>query len=95
MIEHVTFGPVDAKRLACRPSDDRPEYLEVASGLRLRVTKKGARSWAVAYWSPVTKNTRRLKIGDAAKMPLSKARAAARAALHGVAEERRTRTLIG
>jgi integrase len=89
MIEHVTFGPADAKRLPCRPGDERTEYLEVASGLRLRVTRAGARTWAVAYWSPVTKTTRRLKIGDAATMPLSKARAAARAALHGVAEEAR------
>lgn len=85
----VTFQPEDGKRLPCRDGEERTEYLEIASGLRLRVSRSGSRSWAVVYWTALAKTTRRLKLGNAAKMPLSKARAAARAALHAVNEEGR------
>jgi integrase len=85
----VTFGPHDGRRLLCREGDARTEYTEKASGLRLRVTRAGARSWSVAYWSPAAKTARRVKLGDASRMPLAKARAAARAALYAVEEEGR------
>jgi integrase len=85
----LTFQPEDGKRLPCRDGEDRTEYHEPASGLRLRVSRSGARTWLVAFWSPVAKTTRRLKLGDGARMPLSKARAGARAALHSVEQERR------
>jgi len=64
------------------------EYHEPASGLRLRVTATGARSWVVCFWSPVAKVQRRLKLGDPARVDLTKARRAARAALNAVGEGR-------
>lgn len=85
----VTFDRDDGRRLPCLDGKSRTEYHEAASGLRLRVTSKGARTWAVAYWSPVKKAARRLKLGDADTMPLGRARAAARAALHAVEAEGR------
>jgi len=85
----LTFRPDDGKRLPCHDGEDRTEYHEPASGLRLRVSRSGARTWLVAFWSPVAKTTRRLKLGDGARMPLSKARAGARAALHTVEQEGR------
>jgi len=87
--EQRAFGPEDGKQLPCRAGKDRTEYREPGSGLRLRVSAKGARTWLVAYWSPVGKTARRLKLGDAKTMPLSKARSAARAALTAVGEEGR------
>lgn len=83
----VTFKADDGSRLPCREGEARTEYREESSGLRLRVSSTGARTWAVAYWSPLAKTTRRLKLGNASTMPLSKARAAARAALHAVEQE--------
>jgi integrase len=83
-VDDLTFRAGDGKRLPCRDREQRTEYVETASGLRLRVTRSGARSWCIAYWSRVAKTTRRLKLGDAAVMPLSKARTAARAALAAV-----------
>ena len=65
----LTFKPDDGKRLPCREGEDRTEYLERATGLRLRVSRSGSRTWLVAFWSPVAKTTRRLKLGDAAVMP--------------------------
>jgi integrase len=85
----LNFKTDDGRRLQCRAGEERTEYVEVASGLRLRVTRTGARTWAVAYWSPLAKTTRRLKLGDAGTMPLSAARSAARAALHAVEREGR------
>src|SRR5258708_7731041 len=85
----LTFKPDDGKRLPCRDGKDRTEYHETASGLRLRVTRVGSRTWGVTYYTALAKTTRRLKLGNAATMPLSKARAAARAALHAVNEEGR------
>lgn len=81
------FAPADGRRLPC-PGRGRVEYYEPASGLRLRVTSNGARSWLVSYWSPIAKAQRRLKLGDPAKLDLSKARRAARSALTAVAEGR-------
>src|SRR5688572_21310410 len=74
------FQPDDGTRLPCR-NGRRTEYHEPATGLRLRVSPTGARSWAVSYWSPITKVQRRLRLGDAASVPLSKARVLARARL--------------
>jgi integrase len=84
---YVTFRPDDGKRLSCRAGEDRTEYVERETGLRMRVTRQGARSWSVAYYAPSSKATRRFKLGDASRMPLSKAREAARAALHAVERE--------
>jgi integrase len=81
------FAPGDGVRLPC-PGRDRVEYHEPASGLRLRVTATGARSWVVSFWSPVAKVQRRLKLGDPARVDLSKARRLARAALAAVGEGR-------
>ncbi len=81
------FAPADGMRLPC-PGRGRVEYHEPSSGLRLRVTATGARSWVVCFWSPVAKVQRRLKLGDAARVDLSKARRLARAALTAVAEGR-------
>jgi len=81
------FAPADGTRLPC-PGRGRIEYHEAASGLRLRVTATGARSWLVCFWSPLAKAQRRLKLGDPAKLDLSKARRFARAALAAVAEGR-------
>jgi integrase len=53
------------------------------------VTDKGARTWCAAFWSPLAKTTRRLTIGDAASMPLAKARAEARGIMHAVEAEGR------
>ena len=89
MSEDLTFRRDDGKRLPCRDGEDRTEYLELASRLRLRVTRAGARTWSVVYWSPLAKTTRRYKLGNAAQMPLSKARAAARATLAAVETQRR------
>src|SRR5713226_9549746 len=85
----VTFKPDDGKRLPCRPGEERTEYHEPGSGLRLRVTGGGARTWSVTFWSPVAKIPRRRRLGDAALMPVSKARAAARDAIHPVEQEGR------
>ena len=82
-IEHA-FKPKDGERLPCRPGLARTEYVETASGLRLRVTASGARAWSVVFWSPTARTSRRLKLGDAASMPLAAARASARKALHEV-----------
>jgi len=71
------FEPGDGRTLPCI-SGRRTEYHEPASGLRLRVTPTGARSWLVSFWSPTAKTQRRLKLGDAARMALSDARKAAR-----------------
>ena len=87
--QRQSFGAKDGQRLGAMPGEVRSEYIEKPTGLRLRVTAKGARSWLVVYWSAQAKNTRRLKLGDASTMPLSKARAAARAALHAVEQEGR------
>jgi integrase len=89
MADLTSFKPEDGKRLPCGDSEERTEYREPASGLRLRVSRSGARTWLVTYWSPAAKTTRRLKLGDGALMPLSKARAAARAILHAVEQEGR------
>lgn len=83
----LTFKTEEGKRLQCRDGEDRTEYHEAASGLRVRVSRSGARTWLVAFWAPVAKTTRRLKLGDAGQMPLSKARSAARATLHAVEQE--------
>jgi hypothetical protein len=64
-----------------------PEDLK-SRGLRLRVSP-GSRTWLVTFWSPQAKTTRRFKLGDGERMPLSKARAAARKALAAVEVERR------
>jgi len=85
----TTFAPQDGRRLACRVPKSRTEYLEVASGLRLRVTAAGARSWSACYYSPTTRSWRRVRLGDAATMPLARARELARATLHAVEAEGR------
>jgi hypothetical protein len=41
----LTFKPDDGKTLPCREGEERSEYYENASGLRLRVTRPGSRSW--------------------------------------------------
>ena len=76
-----TFKPGDEQALECRPGQARTEYLETASGLRLRVSANGTRVWGVAYYSPAAKTTRRLRLGDAGRVTLSTARRLARAAL--------------
>jgi hypothetical protein len=81
------FVPGDGARLPCLDGR-RTEYREPATGLRLRVTPEGARSWAVCFWSALAKTQRRLKLGDAARVPLSRARRLARAALTAVDEGR-------
>jgi integrase len=81
------FAPADGTRLPC-PGRGRVEYHEPSSGLRLRVTAAGARSWVVCFWSPVAKVQRRLKLGDPARVDLSKARRLARTALVAVGEGR-------
>lgn len=85
----LTFKPDDGKALACREGEERSEYHESASGLRLRVTRQGARTWFITYWSPTVKTARRLKLGDAFAMPLAEARREARKALHAVEQEAR------
>jgi integrase len=87
--ERESFGVHDGERLGVMTGEERSEYVEVPTRLRLRVTKNGARSWLVVYWSSVAKNTRRMTFGDAATMPLKEARAQARAALHAVEKEGR------
>lgn len=89
MVVEMVFKPGDGSRLPCREGTARTEYREPASGLRLRVSRTGARTWSVVFWSPLAKTTRRFKLGNAATMPLSKARVAARAALHAVEQEGR------
>ena len=79
-----TFRPDDGKTLPCRPGEARTEYLEPGSGLRLRVTAAGARAWTVVYYAPAAKTTRRMRLGDAAVMPLARARRLARAAMTAV-----------
>jgi len=86
---YATFKPEDGKRLPCREGEDRTEYHERSTGLRLRVSRSGARTWLVVFWSPIAKTARRLKLGDGAVMPLKKARAAARTALHAIEKEGR------
>ena len=81
--------PDDGKTLPCHPGTRRTEYTEAASGLRLRVTKDEARAWYVIFWSPTAKTARRLKLGEAATMPLADARKTARAALHAAENEGR------
>ncbi len=78
-----TFRPDDGKTLPCRRGEARTEYLEAGSGLRLRVSPT-ARTWGIVYYSPAAKATRRLRLGDAAKMTLAKARALARGAMTAV-----------
>jgi integrase len=84
-----TFRPDDGKTLPCREGDERTEYHESASGLRLRVTRLGSRTWLVLFWSATAARTRRLNLGDGATMSLKKAREAARAALAAVETEGR------
>jgi integrase len=85
----LIFGPQDGKRLGCRPGEARTEYHEAATGLRLRVSASGARAWGVVFWSTTAKTMRRLKLGNAAVMPLKQAREKARRALHAVHDEDR------
>lgn len=40
----LTFKPDDGKRLLCREGEERTEYHEAASGLRLRVSSSGAQN---------------------------------------------------
>lgn len=89
MAIECAFRPDDGKRLPWRAGAARTEYHETASGLRLRVTASGARSWYVTFWSATARTSRRLKLGDAATMSLAKARAEARRALHAVEHEGR------
>lgn len=89
MVVELTFRAGDGARLPCRAGQERTEYRETATGLRLRVTGKGARTWSMVYWSPLVRTTRRYRIGDGALMPLSQARARARAVLHAVEQEAR------
>lgn len=84
-----TFRPDDGKALPAQGGQERTEYYEPASGLRLRVTRRGARTWLVLFWSRSAGRTRRLTLGDASEMPLKKAREAARAALVAVDREGR------
>lgn len=84
-----TFRPDDGKTLPAREGQERTEYYEPASGLRLRVTRRGARTWLVLFWSRSAGRTRRLTLGNATEMPLKKAREAARAALVAVDGEGR------
>ncbi|HKZ31851.1 MAG TPA: Arm DNA-binding domain-containing protein, partial [Vicinamibacteria bacterium] len=85
--QEFVFAPYDGARLPC-PGRGRVEYHEQASGLRLRVTAAGARSWVVSYWSPVAKVQRRLKLGYPSKLELAKARKLAHAALTAVGQGR-------
>jgi len=85
----LEFGPHDGQRLKAKPGQERTEYVEQASGLRLTVTANGARTWSVAYWSPTAKTSRRLKLGDAETMPLKEARKQARAYRTAVEQEGR------
>lgn len=89
MVVELTFKAGDGARLLCREGEGRTEYREAATGLRLRVTSKGARAWSIVYWSPLVRTTRRYRIGDGALMPLSQARARARSVLHAVEQEGR------
>lgn len=82
------FSPADGTRLPC-PGRGRVEYHERSSGLRLRVTATGARSWVMCFWSPVAKVQRRLKLGDrraARALPLRSHRAEADRALRRAAQ---------
>jgi integrase len=81
--QEFVFAPADGSRLPC-PHRGVTEYIEESTGLRLRVTARGARAWYVSYWSPVAKTQRRLKLGNAATVKLSEARGLARAALEAV-----------
>ena len=82
-VEPEAFGDQDGKKLGVKAGEERTEYVELPTKLRLRVTAT-ARSWYVVFWSPTSKTARRLRLGNASTMPLSKARAASRAALHAV-----------
>ena len=44
-----TFGAHDGRRLPCVTGEGRTEYHEPATGLRLRVTAQGARTWVLVY----------------------------------------------
>lgn len=88
-VDVAAFRPDAGRVLACEAGQRRTEYIERASGLRLVVTEQGARTWCVVFYSRVAGFSRRLRLGDAAAMPLAQARAAARAALHLVETEGR------
>ncbi len=78
------FGPSDGQTLLAPLGEARAEWVESSSGLRLRVTAGGARAWYATFYAPAAGATRRLKLGNAAKLPLAKARRLARAALAAV-----------
>jgi integrase len=82
-----SFRAHDGRTLRCPEGQDRVEFIERPTKLRLRVSRTGARTWAVMFWSPAAKKNRRLKLGDAGRMPLATARKLARAALHRVESE--------
>ncbi len=83
-LHDASFKANDGTRLRCDPGEARTEFVERATGLRLRVTVGGARTWSVAYWAAAARTARRLRLGDAEKMPLSQARKLARRALAAV-----------
>jgi hypothetical protein len=58
--EELTFTPDDGKTLPCREGEERSEYYESASGLRLRVTQPASRMWFLTDWGPTVKTARRL-----------------------------------
>jgi hypothetical protein len=87
--EETSFRPDDGRTLPCAPGRARSEFVERGSGLRLTVTAAGARAWSVAYYSSHAGFTRRLRLGDASRMSLASARAAARKALHAAQDEGR------